>query len=265
MKKELAIFFTAVCFYTRIPCPPSLQHQNKTYLNSSIKYFPLIGWIVGLFAAIILSVSNVLFGLSLAVLFSMLSSVFLTGAFHEDGLADVCDGFGGGWNKEKILDIMKDSRVGAYGVLGLIFMLATKFISIHQLLLKPLAATGFLTTVLLFITAHALSRFAAATIIFSHPYVRATESKVKPATEQTNKINLLVAAMFAVIPLIALVVLTAMPQLLFIFLPLYLTKKYFGWYFTKWIGGYTGDCLGAVQQVSEVVIYLSFIVLWKFT
>lgn len=265
MKKELHLFFTALCFYTRIPCPRSFQQHNQNLLNEAIKYFPLIGWIVGFVAGVIFFAFNSLFGLSLGLLFSMLTSIFLTGAFHEDGLADVCDGFGGGWTKEKILEIMTDSRLGSYGVVGLIAILALKFLSIQQLISLTAVPSGFLITVLIFITAHSISRCTAATIIFSHHYVRVTESKAKPATEKSGKDNLVIGAFFAFIPLAALVFLTSMPQLLFLLLPLYLTKKYFGWYFTKWIGGYTGDCLGAVQQVSEVIIYLSFIILWKFT
>lgn len=127
MKKELNIFFTAVSFYTRIPSPPSFQQYHQSILNESIKYFPFVGWIVGFVAAVFFFVLHTIFGLSLAILFSMISSILLTGAFHEDGLADLCDGFGGGWTKEKILEIMKDSRVGTYGVVGLTAILAINF------------------------------------------------------------------------------------------------------------------------------------------
>ena len=265
MKKEFIIFFTAVSFYTRIPTPRSFQQYNQNYLNEAIKYFPLIGWVAGFVAGVILFACNIIFGLPIAIALSMISSVLLTGAFHEDGFADVCDGFGGGWTKEKILDIMTDSRLGTYGVTGLIAILSLKFLSIHQLLSLPENTSGFLLTLLIFITAHSVSRFVAATLIFSNSYVRVTESKAKPATQKSGKTNLSVAALFAFVPLVTLVILSGKLSLLFILVPLYVTKKYFSWYFTKWIGGYTGDCLGAVQQVSEVVIYLSLIILWKFT
>ena len=113
MKKEVQIFLTAVMFYTRIPVPSWVNH-DADYLNKATKYFPLIGWIVGIIAVLVFVGANYLFNPSIAIIISMAASVLLTGAFHEDGFADVCDGFGGGWTKEKILMIMKDSRVGAY-------------------------------------------------------------------------------------------------------------------------------------------------------
>ena len=96
-------------------------------------YFPLIGWIVGGFSALIFWASSFLFPVSISIIFSMIASILVTGAFHEDGFADVCDGFGGGWTKEKILEIMKDSRVGSYGVIGMILMLGTKFAVLYQM------------------------------------------------------------------------------------------------------------------------------------
>jgi adenosylcobinamide-GDP ribazoletransferase len=263
MKRELEVFFTAVMYYTRIPCPRWVNHQ-ESYLHQATRYFPLIGWIVGLLAAMIFLTGNYLFGASLGIILSMAGSMLLTGAFHEDGFADACDGFGGGWTKERILEIMKDSRVGTYGVVGLILILSIKFFSLHQLVnsnhIQPFVL------LLLFITAHSLSRFMASTFIFTHQYVRLTEdSKAKPVAQAVGKPNLVFGAAWASIPLLALVFFAHKPSLIVVLLPLYLIKLYLGRYFNKWIGGYTGDCLGATQQVCEVIIYLAFILLWKFT
>ena len=100
MKKELHIFFTALMFYTRIPCPKNINH-HPDYLNKASRYFPLVGWIVGGISFLIFYMTSFLFSVEIAVLLSMITGVLVTGAFHEDGFADVCDGFGGGWTKEK--------------------------------------------------------------------------------------------------------------------------------------------------------------------
>lgn len=252
MKKELQIFLTAIMFYTRIPVPRWVNHDAE-YLNKATKYFPLIGWVVGGIAALVFMGANYLFNTPIAIILSMAASVLLTGAFHEDGFADVCDGFGGGWTKEKILLIMKDSRVGAYGVIGLIFILSLKFYLL----------SSFITTQLPFIliAAHALSRWAAATFILTHQYVRENEdSKAKPVAKQFLVSHFLIASLFGILPLILL----KNGYAFLIIIPVYLMKIYLGWYFKRWIGGYTGDCLGATQQLCEVVFYLSALAVWKF-
>ncbi len=252
MKKELQILLTAVMFYTRIPVPGWVNH-DADYLNKATKYFPFIGWVAGVVAAVVFMGANYLFNPSIAIILSMAATVLLTGAFHEDGFADVCDGFGGGWTKEKILLIMKDSRVGAYGVIGTIFMLSIKF--------YLLLSFGVVQLPFVFIAAHALSRWAASTFIITHQYVRENEdSKAKPVAKQFLVSHFLIATLFGILPLVlfknALVFLTIVP--------VYAMKVYLGWYFKKWIGGYTGDCLGATQQLCEIVFYLSALTLWKF-
>lgn len=252
MKKEMQIFLTAVMFYTRIPVPKWVNH-NAECLNKATKYFPLIGWIVGSVSAVVFMGATYLFNASIAVILSMASSVLLTGAFHEDGFADVCDGFGGGWTKEKILLIMKDSRVGAYGVIGIILILLLKLS-----LLSSFTVSQF---PIIIIAAHALSRWAAATFIATHNYVRENEdSKAKPVAKQLFVSHFLIASLFGIIPLF----LFKDWHVFLLILPVYLIKVYLGWYFKKWIGGYTGDCLGATQQITEIVFYLSLIALWKF-
>lgn len=252
MKKELQIFLTAVMFYTRIPVPRWVNH-DAVYLNKATKYFPLIGWMAGAVASLVFIGANYLFNPPIAILLSMAFSVLLTGAFHEDGFADVCDGFGGGWTKEKILLIMKDSRVGAYGVIGLIFMLSMKFYLLQSFSIAQLP--------FILIAAHALSRWAASTFILTHQYVRENEdSKAKPVAKQFLTSHFLIASLFGILPLL----LFKNPYAFLLIIPVYLMKIYLGWYFKKWIGGYTGDCLGATQQLCEITFYLSVLAVWKF-
>jgi len=252
MKKEIYIFFTALIFFTRIPCPKWVKH-DPSHLYKSSKYLPLIGIIVGSIGAITFYLSHLIFSIDIAIILSIFSTIYTTGGFHEDGFADVCDGFGGGWTKDKILSIMKDSTLGTYGVLGLLLILGLKFSAIREITPEKIIIT--------IISAHALSRFIATSLLYTHEYVRDTEtSKVKPTSKKLETSQLIIAAFIGFIPLLAF----KSFYVFLIFIPAYISKILLGIKFKKWIGGQTGDCAGAVQQVSEVVIYLSFIILWKF-
>ncbi|MBL0741014.1 adenosylcobinamide-GDP ribazoletransferase [Chryseolinea lacunae] len=256
MLRETKVFFTAIMFYTRIPCPKWVTHEAE-FLNQSTRYLPLIGWIVGGLSAAIFLLTQYVFPTEISLLLSMVTSILLTGAFHEDGFADVCDGFGGGWTKEKILEIMKDSRVGTYGVVGLLLLLLLKFFT-----LQKIAAAAPLTVVVLFVTAHALSRLAAVTVIFTTTYSREdASSKVKPVAQQLSAANLTIAFFWVVIPMLYLA--TINPFFVLTLVPVALITTYLRNYFKRWIGGYTGDCLGATQQVTEVMFYLSVLLVWK--
>ncbi len=258
MKEQVRIFFTALMFYSRIPCPKWVDH-SEDYLNKATRFFPLIGWIVAAFASLFYLGFYYLELPLIGLFVSMIASIWITGAFHEDGFADVCDGFGGGWTKEKILTIMKDSQVGAYGAIGLILILGLKFLLLHHILLLAPFNEWLLVKVLF--AGHALSRFTAATFIFTHEYSREdATSKVKPVSKSVRANELIIAGIFGVLPLFLFSDTHMLVPLLIV--PVYLSKWLLGRYFQKWIGGYTGDCLGATQQVAEIVFYLSFIILW---
>ena len=264
MKKELHIFFTALMFYTRIPCPKNIDH-NPDYLNKATRYFPLIGWIVGSISFFTFYVSSLFLSTESAVILAIIASVLTTGAFHEDGFADVCDGFGGGWTKEKILMIMKDSAIGAYGAIGLVllFLLKFKLLSESVLLFQINDSITVFQIFLLFISSHALSRLAAISIIFTHEYSRDdATSKSKPIAKSNTWKEVFGAFFFGLIPLLALSYFKY--QFLLALIPVFITRYFLARYFQKWIDGYTGDCLGATQQVCEVVYYLSILFIWKF-
>lgn len=262
MKHELRLFFVALQFYTLLPIPAWVGYSESA-LNQATRYLPLIGWLVGGLTGLVWLAGNWLIDADTGLVLAMTASVLLTGAFHEDGFADVCDGFGGGWTKERILVIMKDSRVGTYGVVGLVLLLGLKFS-----LLRHLGAVLLPRPALLLaygMSAHALSRFMAVTFIRTHAYVRETDdSKAKPVAQTIGPGVLLVAGVLALLPLMATVWLTQQPVLLLLMPVLYGVKMALARYFTRWIGGYTGDCLGATQQVCEVIFYLFTAILWKF-
>ena len=239
-------------FFTRIPCPNFTDHDPE-YLNRSSKYFTLVGILLGALCGFSFWLSIQVFSPNIAILLSMAASLLLTGAFHEDGLADVCDGFGGGWTKLKILDIMKDSRVGTYGLVGLGLVLAIKFVALNEMPIEMV--------VVVLISGHAISRLTSVSLIYTDEYAREDLlSKSKPLATKMSHVDYLIAAFFGLIPLLLM-------KNYWIFLsiiPLIVVKLYFSRYFNKWIGGYTGDCLGAVQQIAEIVYYLSVLLIFKY-
>lgn len=268
LKKEWNIFLSALMFLTRLPVPKHMEH-NETYLQQSPKYFPLIGWIVAMLSFCGFFIFYKYLGTNIAIMASIIAGIFTTGAFHEDGFADTCDAFGGGWTKEKILAIMKDSRLGTYGVAGLVLMLAVKFLLLRDLMVvlesHSFAQQGgwmfYQLTALTLVAAHGISRLMCVLVIQRYDYVTADDgSKSKPlASKKLAVIPLLTAIFFAVAPLFFL------PGYYFLALvPIGLITIFVARYFKKWIGGYTGDCLGAVQQVSETVFYLSVLIIWKY-
>ena len=264
MKKELHVFYTALMFYTRIPCPKNIDH-NPDYLNKASRYFPLIGWIVGGIAFGAFSFFDFLMTPEVAVIFSMIASILVTGAFHEDGFADVCDGFGGGWTKEKILLIMKDSAIGAYGAIGVVLLFLLKYETLSFLVAKVdlLSIQGQLLLFLVFVSGHSLSRLAAISIVFTHQYSRDdASSKSKPTAQNCTWREVVGAVFFGLVPLLFLTYFQW--QFITVLVPIFVGRFFMARYFQKWIDGYTGDCLGATQQLCEVLFYLSVIILWKF-
>lgn len=260
MKKELHIFFTCLMFYTRIPCPKNINH-DPDYLNKATRYFPFIGWIVGSISFLAFYLFSLFLSIESAVLLAIIASILTTGAFHEDGFADVCDGFGGGWTKEKILLIMKDSAIGAYGAIGLVLLFLLKFKLLSESIL--LFSTNIFLIFLLFISAHSLSRLAAISIIFTHEYSRDdATSKSKPIAKKHSWKEITGSFFFGLIPLLALSFFQY--QFLLAVIPVFIMRYFLARYFQKWIDGYTGDCLGATQQVCEVIYYVSILLIWKF-
>lgn len=259
MFNELRYFFTALMFFTRIPAPKWVGYE-PIYLQKSRKYFPLVGWVVGAIAALIFGLAQLVLPIEISILLSMIGSVWITGAFHEDGFTDMCDGFGGGWTKEQVLTIMKDSRIGAYGTIAIILLLGLKFYSLYHL-----ALTNTILCIIALVNGHCCSRFIASTFIHSHDYVRdIDQSKARPiANERLSTLELVYSFILAILPLGLFIGMTWY-MLLLAFPLAYASKLYLGPYLNKRIGGYTGDCLGAVQQISEVLFYIVLLLLWSY-
>ncbi len=251
IKRELEYFFAALRFFTRLPVPAWVGH-SQDQLDHAARYFPLVGVIVGAIGAGVTEAAALMLPVSIAVLLGMAATILATGAFHEDGFSDSCDGFGGGWEKPQVLTIMKDSRIGSYAAVGVVLLLLTKFHALTELNVA-FASSVF---VLALIAGHSLSRFAATALIYRLDYVRDDQtSKSKPLATRMGRGELAVAAAFAVAPCALL----PAPQVLIALGLVILTAWCAAHYFVKRIGGYTGDCLGATQQVTELAFYLGLL------
>lgn len=245
---EWRLLKVALMFFTRLPV--SIRDFEEGDLHHAARYFPLVGIVVGLLSVAAFGIAILFWPLELAVLASMAVTIWVTGAFHEDGLADAADGLGGGWEKEQVLAIMQDSRLGSYGAIALFMALFIKYQALLHIEAPLLPA--------ILVAGHALSRLAAVLVIFTQRYVRA-QGKAKPLATQMNRQEILLAALFGLLPLALLT-----PVLWFAVLPVALVWWWFSRLLKRRLGGYTGDCLGAMQQLTEITFYLG-VLLWSST
>lgn len=258
--QALRHYLLAVQFFTRIPVTGRLAAwvgYSPAMLRASNAHFPGVGWLV---AAVAVGAQgtlqwalapNPLAPLVAAVL-GTVATVLLTGGFHEDGLADVADGLGGSLDRERALDIMKDSRIGAFGAMALVLALLAK------LSLLALLGAHSLTAVLVALAgAHVLSRFWPLLLVRSMAHVGDTaRSKSKPLADQITGRALASASLWCFLPL-ALV--WQAQGALFLGASIACSALAAGWmgrWFARRLQGFTGDCLGATQQVSEIGFYL---------
>ena len=240
LKRELSYFLAALGYFTRVPVPAWVGFSAES-LQQAARYLPAVGLLVGGVSAAVFWGAAKLWPVPVAVLLAMVASIAVTGAFHEDGLSDTADGLGGGWDKQRILEIMKDSRVGSYGVVALVLALLGKFALLTTLdvVWVPIAL----------LAAHAFSRFCALTLMATMDYARDdNQSKARPVAASLSIGALCFALVFAAVPLIWLPPAQAVAGVLLALLATFwLARKCW-----RWLGGYTGDCLGAVQQVAEL-------------
>ncbi|WP_155949210.1 adenosylcobinamide-GDP ribazoletransferase [Gayadomonas joobiniege] len=246
MAKQLNLFFLALGFFSRLPIPKNTKYSPEL-LNQANRYFTAVGWLLAGLTLFVWSVANQYFSGDISVWITLIFSLFLTGVFHEDGLADTCDGFGGGQNKADKLRIMKDSRLGTYGVTGLFVILS------GRLILWSEAATDLMIVIPV---SFVISRCLAASFIYDCAYVQETDSKSKPLANQQSLLELSTNLLFA-LPVFCLLPLAKAMGLLVIIVVLRVLLKRL---FKRQIGGYTGDNLGAVQQISELIIILVVLV-----
>ncbi len=256
MLRELRRFLTAIQFFTRLPVPAWVGHSAQQ-LEQAVRYLPLVGMLVGAIAASVMWTVAQVLPLSLAVGISMAAGILATGAFHEDGLSDFADGMGGGHSKEKALAIMKDSRVGAYGVIALVMVLLLKY----QVLVALCSGYSLLLASAALVAAHSVSRLMAASLLLTQHYVRDDDSaRARLAAQHMSAADFAIALIATLAALVVLYAGGARILAVFAAAGAALTMRaYLAWRLQKRLGGYTGDCLGAVQQLSELAFYLGLL------
>ncbi|PQJ60666.1 adenosylcobinamide-GDP ribazoletransferase [Vibrio chagasii] len=241
------LFSLAMGFFSRLPMPKNTPYSEER-MNRSGRYFSTVGLLLGVLCGGVFLLLDAVLPSAIAIFLMMSFSLMLTGAFHEDGLTDMADGIGGGMTVERRLTIMKDSRIGTYGASALIMALLGKWVLLNELV----SMAGLF---MIIITGYTFSRAIAASLIYDMPYVSDLDtSKSKPLANKQTKGEL------AFLMLIGL-----LPSLWFglaFTCVLAFVAYVFRVGFKKWliarIGGFTGDCLGAAQQLMELLIYIVF-------
>jgi adenosylcobinamide-GDP ribazoletransferase len=235
-------FLSAMQFLTRIPLPSLVYEEDS--LARAVKFFPAVGALIGYAAALLHRALAPHLSRPLTAIAVLTFLVLLTGALHEDGLADSADGFGGGHTRDKVLLIMRDSRIGTYGAVALVLSLVGRMFL--------LAAIPLDHVLLYLIAAHVLSRWTALPLSYFLPAARQQDGQGARVARLTSSASLIVGTIFsfclvgymlrfqAIAPVTAAIVFTALSA----------------WFYQHRIGGITGDCFGATNQLTELVIYL---------
>lgn len=265
---ELRLAAVALQFLTRVPV--RLKSFDPAWLHASARHFPLVGALVGVFGAVVLAGAGLLWSAPVAVLLSMAATIWLTGGFHEDGLADTCDGLGGAVDRERALAIMKDSRLGSYGALGLVLTLALKAAALVALVqspvvldamvrsLAPAAAVPWAMAAAL-VLGHGASRAATVALLAALPYAGdVAHAKAKPLAQQVGAGGAVVALAWALLWAV-LAVAAGWPawRVALALLAMGAVACVCARWLLRRLGGYTGDTLGATQQWCEVALYLA--------
>jgi adenosylcobinamide-GDP ribazoletransferase len=237
-------FGNALRFMTIIPVATSDAAMAPDWLSRCVKYFPLVGIGIGVVSAVALLIAGKIWGPGIAALLAVATSIVVTGGLHEDGLADTADGFGGGRTPEKRLAIMKDSRIGAYGALALGFGVAFRVMALAGMPLWTGAAA--------LVAAHAAARVTPALVMNRLSYAGDTAAmKVGYADAPVSTSELQFALAVAACALLPLAFVSFTSIISGLLLGAALAAALAAWA-RKLIGGYTGDVLGAVEQIFEI-------------
>ncbi|HBX44495.1 adenosylcobinamide-GDP ribazoletransferase [Limibacterium fermenti] len=245
MKQQLNLFFHALMFYSRIPAG-KIDYSEEN-LTKAFRYFPVVGILVGAIGGGVFLLFRLIFPDAVGIAAALAAMTLATGAIHEDGFSDFFDGFGGGQTKERILAIMKDSTVGAYGVTAIVLLFLIKFS-----ILSAISPASMLPAL---IAAHASSRVMPVVLINTSQYARKENSKAMHTRHRTDGVTFSLALVFGALPLLLIPWQTAVILIPAYALIWFLLKRYT----ERKIGGFTGDVLGAMQQFSELAFYLVFV------
>lgn len=246
VQQEFRALWSALLYFTRLPLPCPARYDAQD-LRRAAGWWPLTGMLVGGLVAVLCLLLGRVLPQGIACALGLLGGILLSGAMHEDGLADVCDGLGGGSTRERALEIMKDSSVGAFGAIALIVSLGLRWQSLCALPLELLPVA--------LLSAHALSRAAAVSLMAGLDYARPEgPSKARALAHRMGGGRLALAWGLGCLPLVCLPT-----GMLWVALLPPLAAGCAGLWFWKRLGGYTGDCLGAAQQFGELAMLLGIL------
>ena len=239
--------WAALIFFTRLPFWRLYQPPQASY-KTVVEYWPLAGWLTGGAMAATLYFGSMVLPHAVAVIAAIAVRLLITGALHEDGLADFLDGFGGGGDRERILAIMKDSHIGTYGVLGLI---------IYMLLLgTALYSMPVVVAALMILAADPFSKMVTSQLVSMLPYARREEeAKNKTVYRKPTLAAGLLMSLQGLLPMALMIWLTGISWYLVVCLPVVVMYFLYLLILRK-IRGYTGDCCGAVCLLVELTVYL---------
>lgn len=240
--------FASFIFFTRLPFWRFCQPPKEAYATV-VEHWPLVGWLTGGIMAGTLFGACHIMPYPVAVILAIIVRLFLTGALHEDGLADFFDGFGGGTDRERTLAIMKDSHIGTYGVIALIFY--------FLLLVGILTSLSPMTAVFSILAADPLAKMFSAQIVNFMPYARREEeAKNKTVYRSISSLSTFSLALQGLLPSLPLILFTNTVWWLAVLAPI-LTVTFLFVLIWRQLHGYTGDCCGAVCLLSELSFYLA--------
>lgn len=248
MARQIALFLTAVQFLTRIPVP-SVAGFQPDWTARSARYFPLVGALVGLTCGAVFVAASLILSGWIAALAATTAGILITGAFHEDGLADTADGLGGGQTPTRRLEIMKDSRVGTFGALALILAILAK---VGALAAMAPPSTSIPLAVMALIGAHAGGRGVAVLLMRLTPYAGDRDwTKVKPVADGATWAEVAVALSIAALALSPVLIMSPFAALGGVAggaagaAVVAASAR-------RLIGGWVGDTLGAAEQAFEI-------------
>ena len=246
IKRELNLLFLTFQYYSRIPTPRT--EYSEEALSRAFRYFPLVGTVVGCLGALTFIGAGYILPKEVCVILAMIVMTFATGAIHEDGFSDTFDGFGGGYDRERILAIMRDSTSGVYGVTALILLFGLEFV-----LLKYLPSDLIPISL---IAVHTSSRMMPLFMIHEAEYARRDTSKGMHTRRKLSQTTLVIALILSALSLLLL------PLKVAVWIPLVYFFVYviFKRIALRKIGGYTGDVLGALIVLCQMSAFLTILI-----
>ena len=246
--------WAALIFFTRLPFWRLHQPPKECY-STVVEHWPLVGWLTGGVMAAVLWLGSMVMPWTVTVCVAIVTRLLLTGALHEDGLADFFDGFGGGGsNRQRILEIMKDSHIGTYGVLGLGLYLLLLFFCLCSLTPRMAA--------LAVLAADPYAKMVTSQLVVMMPYARREEeAKAKVIYRKITVLRGVCLAFQGLLPLALFIWHTGASWETLVFIPA-LTMYFLYLLIWRKLHGYTGDCCGAVCLLVELTFYLTLVVGW---